>query len=801
MLYKLLTFTILCVTYLNLKAQEQQIKVYNQTTGAPVENVAIYNIERNIATLTDKQGIANLTKFSTSDSIFFQHPSYTPLASTKNELLELEYIFLSRKNIIMDEFVISATKIKDNKKDIPYKVDVIEADKVHHTGVQTSAELLTSTGNVVIQKSQGGGGSPILRGFEANKVLLVLDGVRMNNAIYRSGHLQNSITIDNNALDRVEIIYGPTSVIYGSDALGGVIHYFTKDPELSDDGSPRINASLHSEYSSANDGKIGSFSYNHGLNKFGSFTNLSISDFGDIKMGKNREPFLKDFGKACHYATRINGEDSTLRNPNPNVQIGTGYKQYDLLQKFKYKFSNRLSLILNLQYSTSSNIDRYDKLNDYSGNNLKYAEWYYGPQKRLFGSLNTTLKHDNPFFSSFSNIIAFQKIDEDRISRNFGDNEKLYHLEDVYVYSINHDFIKSTGADSRMNYGYEATYNTVNSDAYYRNIVNGEKSKAETTRYPDEGSQTFSLSAYGSYRWYVNEKVILSTGLRYNYSNLFSSFSDKYMQLPFSEVNINNGAVTGSLSGVFHPSESWQVNVIAATGYRNPNVDDYGKIRAKGNEITIPNNDLGPEYTYNLELGLSKTIDRFLRIEGNAFVTYITDAIVRKEATYNGSDTMLYNDHYYNIITNTNANEAVIRGVSVNIQADFTSNISFTNAVNYLQGDVLSKDEPLAHIPPLFGRSAFVYKTNRFKGEIYAYYNGWKTTDDMSPHGEDNEDEASDNGFPSWITFNTRVSYLLADNLNVAVGVENIFDKFYKPFASGVAAAGRNFIVSMKLSI
>ena len=84
-----------------------------------------------------------------------------------------------------------------------------------------------------IQKSQLGGGSPIIRGFEANRVLLVVDGVRMNNAIYRSGHLQNALTVDANALEIVEVVFGPSSTIYGSDALGGVVHFYTKKPEFS----------------------------------------------------------------------------------------------------------------------------------------------------------------------------------------------------------------------------------------------------------------------------------------------------------------------------------------------------------------------------------------------------------------------------------------------------------------------------------------------------------------------------------------------------------------------------------------
>ena len=101
-----------------------------------------------------------------------------------------------------------------------------------------------------LQKSQGGGGSPVLRGFEANRVLLVVDGVRMNNAIYRTGHLQNSITIDPNNIERVEVIFGSSSVGYGSDALGGVVHYYTKSPRINND--KKIKTTFKSQLQTAN---------------------------------------------------------------------------------------------------------------------------------------------------------------------------------------------------------------------------------------------------------------------------------------------------------------------------------------------------------------------------------------------------------------------------------------------------------------------------------------------------------------------------------------------------------------------
>jgi hemoglobin/transferrin/lactoferrin receptor protein len=138
------------------------------------------------------------------------------------------------EQIQLNEIVISYNKTEEHKNKIPQPIELIDAKAIVRAQSQTTADLIAQTGAVMVQKSQQGGGSPIIRGFEASRVLLVVDGVRMNNLIYRSGHLQNIITVDPIALDRAEILFGPSSTIYGSDALGGVIHLFTKIPMFSE---------------------------------------------------------------------------------------------------------------------------------------------------------------------------------------------------------------------------------------------------------------------------------------------------------------------------------------------------------------------------------------------------------------------------------------------------------------------------------------------------------------------------------------------------------------------------------------
>ena len=265
---------------------------------------------------------------------------------------------------MLSEIILSVGRNREDKKKISKKVSLITAEKTELDLPQTSAELLYHAGGIRIQKTQGGGGSPVIRGFEANRVLLVIDGVRMNNAIYRSGHLQNAITIAPHNLERVEIIFGPSSVGYGSDALGGVIHYYTKTPDINSDIKNKNE--FHSDFNSANLSSVNNITSNWSFEKWGAITSISFSDFGDIKMGKKNSHGFNNWGLTNFFSENTNSffKATPSLNPNPLIQKKTGYKQFDLFQKFRFKLNSQSYLSLNVQLSNSSNINRYDKLNE-----------------------------------------------------------------------------------------------------------------------------------------------------------------------------------------------------------------------------------------------------------------------------------------------------------------------------------------------------------------------------------------------------------------------------------------------------
>jgi hemoglobin/transferrin/lactoferrin receptor protein len=797
---KLLSLLVCSVSFFT-NVFSQEIQIINKQNNSPVENVILFNPGLTVVVYSNAEGKADLSKFGKSDSIYFKHPAIEKIGLSKQDIVEMNYVLLiDKRSIIMDDIVVTASRWQEKKRDIPFMTDVIRVNSKKLSSLQTTSDILMSTGNMMVQKSQGGAGSPVIRGFEANRLLLVVDGVRMNNAIYRNGHLQNSMSLDMGGLDRIEIIYGPSSVIYGSDALGGVIHYYTKNPELAKDRNFNLSADAAAQYGSVNKSRIYHFGINAGFKKVAIYSGFTKSNFGDIRIGKNGDKFPANHGKVYSEITNINGRDTLIQANNPYKQHGTGYDQLDITQKILVTLGKNLSLTGNLQYSTSSNINRFDELYNFTNNKPTYASWYYGPQKRFFSSVKLSSEKRTLLFNDFRAIIAYQKIDEDRINRKFNRTNELHQEEDVKVYSANLDFRKGFSAQHKLEYGFEANYNDVKSEGYNIDVRNNAFSDA-LSRYPDKGSSISAISGYAGYNWIPSGKVRFSAGARYSHFFLNSKFSEAYDMIPFSTVDISTGALTGSGSIIIMPQKDLKVSLIFSTGYRAPNVDDYGKVRAKDREVNLPNDKLKPEYAHNGEIGIMKTFDGVISVGGNFYYTYLTNAIVNTYSSFNGNDSLYYNGDMYRIVANTNSAEAYITGIAVFFNADFMKSLQFKNTFNYTKGKDLSNGVPLGHIPPVFGRSSLSFEKSFFRSELFVYYYGRKSAKDYSPSGEDNLNYATDNGTPGWATFHYNIGASISENFRVQFSVENIFDTYYRSFASGVSAPGRNFIVTLKASI
>jgi hemoglobin/transferrin/lactoferrin receptor protein len=700
----------------------------------------------------------------------------------------------------LDEVVVSASKFGELKYRVPYQIEQIKAKDIAFRNSQTSADLLTQSGQVFVQKSQAGGGSPILRGFEANRILLVIDGVRMNNAIFRGGHLQNVLRIDQNILDQVEILYGPSSVVYGSDALGGVMHFRTKLPTLSEGDAALIKSSMLTRYASGNNELTTNATINIGTQKWGTLTSVTFSDFGDVRQGANRRAAYPDFGKRLDYVARENDKDVIKTNANPNVQVGTGYNQYDLFQKFLYKPSEQTQHVVNIQYSGSSDVPRYDRLTQIRNGKLRYGDWYYGPEKRFMGSYQLQMKGDK-YYDELMVTGGYQAIQESRNSRSLNSSNLKSQVEDVDVYSLNMDAQKLLGAHT-LRYGMEYVFNEVNSKATFTNSTTRQTTSADT-RYPDGGSTMNWLAVYATNQWSLAERWILNGGARLNQVGLKSMFvSKEFYPFPFDNAAQSTTALTGNMGLVWLPTRQAKFSLLSSTGFRAPNVDDMGKVfDSQPGLLVVPNPDLKPEYSYNLEFSAEKRIGKVLKLNGTVFNSWLRDALVLAPYTLNGQSSIQFEGQTSIITANQNQQKAYVRGINLEANAYLSGGWRLQGTYTNTIGCIVEENgttSPLDHIPPVYGKLSAQWKYKHLQTEFFSLYNGWKRIKDYRLNAEDNESGATPEGMPAWYTLNLRTSYALNKYLMVQVAAENLLDTNYRTFASGVSAPSRNFIIAIR---
>ena len=749
-------------------------------------------------TLSDPDGFAYLDKFGESDMLIFQHPGYTELIIAYSEI-KGETVRLNERIIRIDEIVISANKWEQDLAEIPNKIATISPAQVSFINPQTSADLLESTGQVFVQRSQLGGGSPMIRGFSANRVLLVVDGVRMNNAIFRSGNLQNVINIDPNSLESAEVVFGPGSVTYGSDALGGVMDFHVKEPVLSNGTRKVTTGEAFTRYSSANNEFTGHLQFGLGGQKLSSFTSFTYSDYEDLHTGSNRTDEYPEFGTRPFFVRRINNIDRLISNPDENEQKFSALSQFNVIQKLKYRPGNNLDLSYGFYYSTTSDIPRYDRLIELDEFGIPVnAEWYYGPQSWMMNRLGLNLYNSNKIFNEARIIIAYQNFEESRHDRRFNSTSLRNRYEDVDVYSLNADFDKELGQNKHIFYGFEAVYNDVTSTAFGQDIETGGRSTI-STRYPDGGSEYYSLAVYTNYKWNLSEDLILSSGLRYSYVGLNARIEDtSILNFPFESTSLDNGSVNGSLGLVFN-KDGWKLNILGSTGFRSPNIDDVGKVfEVSSGVVTVPNEDLRPEYSYNGEIGVTRTIEGVLQFGLTGFYTYLDDALVRRDFTFNGQDSILIDGTLSKVRALVNVGKAEIYGFSAILVWSIHDNLSLRSTFTFSDGRDLVDELPLRHTTPSFGATEITYQRNKLRVQFSAKYNGARPWDELPPSEQDKPHLYTPDGSLSWFTLNLRSSYQASDFLQITAGLENITDQHYRPYSSGISAPGRNFVFALR---
>lgn len=784
----------------------QEFTILDAENREAVVNVAVFNRDKSRTALSDFKGKVDLSVFDPDERITFRHISYQTLRTTLAQLNRRKTpIYLFVKPEQLDEVVMSVSKWEQQKKDVPQKIASISAREIALNEPQTSADLLQQSGQVFVQKSQLGGGSPMIRGFATNRLLLSVDGVRMNNAIFRGGNIQNVISIDPYTVQSTEVIFGPGSVIYGSDAIGGVMNFLTRKALFANSDSLEVSGQVNLRTATANNEQSAHMRIGMGKKNWAFLSSASYNNFGDQVMGSHGpESYLRD-----QLVQTINGRDSVIANPEPRKQSPSAYEQLNLMQKISHRPNNQWRYDLGLYYSRTSDYPRYDRLirPTSDGEGLRSAQWYYGPQQWFMGSFQLTQRGKSKLYDGLKATVAYQRFGESRNDRGFGDTELFNTTESVDALSANLDLENRQKGNLRLYYGAEYVFNKVGSSGMVTDISNGQQ-RGAASRYPDGSSwQTAAAYLNGEYKYRPN--LTLLSGLRYSHVWLDAEFDTTYYPFPFRDANLNNGALTGSLGLSWFPREDLQITLNGATAFRSPNIDDIGKVfDSEPGSVVVPNPGLQPEYAYSVEAGVSRNFNDKLVLKGAAYYTYLDDALVRRDYLFNGQSQIEYNGELSNVQAIQNAARAYVYGLELGLQAFFTENLSLTSNLTLTEGkeeDDNGDESPARHVAPTFGDLHLQWKDPRLQADFFLIFNGEIANEDLATSEQDKTYiyavDANGNPYaPAWYTLNWRSQYAISEAFKLSINLENITNQRYRPYSSGITGAGRNLIIGLGYS-
>jgi hemoglobin/transferrin/lactoferrin receptor protein len=478
----------------------------------------------------------------------------------------------------------------------------------------------------------------------------------------------------------------------------------------------------------------------------------------------------------------------------------------NLMQKVRFRPNNNWDFQFGVHYSETSDYSRYDRLveTDRTGSPV-YAVWNYGPQIWMMHNFLVSHQNTSRIYDKITLRVAQQYFEESRTDRRFNHHRLRTQLEAVHAYSANLDFEKDN-QKHRYGYGAEYIFNDVKSTGSAVDIRNG-KLMLVPDRYP--ASEWRSCAAYLNYQYLASIKFLFQAGVRYSAINIQSDFRRHLTFYPFdfTTSSLQNSAITGSFGVIFRPGESWKISANASTGFRAPNVDDIGKIFdfAVG-EVVVPNTSLKSEYAYHGEIGINKIFGDGVKFDATGFYTFLDQAMVRRPFQVNRQDSIPYNGIMSKVYAIQNAASAMVYGFNAGIELKFPSGFGLSSRFNYQLGnEEMDNGEKSRsrHAAPAFGNTRLFYQKNKLHLQFHVIYCAEVSYKNLNIEERQKpsiyaKDANGKPYSPGWYTLNFEAMYQFHQFLSISSGVENITDKRYRPYSSGLVAPERNFIISLR---
>ncbi len=654
------------------------------------------------------------------------------------------------QNAVMDtiqigEVVVTTQRIPQEDFLVPYSISLIDKKEMDYFTKRSTPEMLMNTDGVFVQKTNHGGGSPFIRGLTGNQTLLLLDGIRLNNSIYRYGPNQYLNTVDVFSIDRMEVARGTGSVQYGSDAIGGALQIFSIDPLLTK-GKQEWHGSAIGKFMTDGMEKTGRAQLEYNSEKVAFLGGGTYRDFGDLVGGKET-----------------------------GVQSPSGYTEYAFDGKLLFALQENIQLTLASQFFNQSHVPVYHKvvLENYLINEFQ-------PQQRLMNYARLNIHGSKKAFDHIKFIASWQQNTENTSTQKNNstkmqqDDNRINTLG--FVADVTSNFSKSWSANS----GAEYYHDNVSSS---RTIISSDNSAPPIEKrglYPDD-SKYGSFALYSLHHFTLNN-WILDGGVRFN------SFKIKITDEDLGEVKITPEALVFNVGAMYNLNRANHLYGTVSNGFRAPNIDDMGSLGIIDFRYEIPAYNLKPEKSINYEIGYKLSLPKF-QANFAAYYMNLNQLITRAKVDGDSIEG-------YQVYKKENVGEAYIKGLEAAFLWKIVPGLDLNSSISYTYGQNVTGDEPLRRVPPFNGKLAATYSLNKFfvSGELL-----FAGMQDRLAGGDISDNRIPEGGTPGWEVVNVFAGYQLAF-AKMKVGFENIFNDDYRTHGSGINGVGRSAWVMLNFA-
>ncbi len=669
---------------------------------------------------------------------------------------------------------ISATRIPSTLENQPSAVSVVDQASFDRIQPRTMPEAFREVPSVMIQKTAHGQGSPFIRGFTGFRTLLLVDGIRLNNSTYRDGPNQYWNTVDPLSLERLEVVRGPSSVLYGSDAIGGTVNAIT---ESRTEFGPGFgwNPGASYRYSSAEDSHIGRAEAGANFGEqVGIQAGVSVKDFGDVRGGE-------DIG----------------------LMPKTGYREWDADAKVQWLVQPNQQIVYAHQ-----TVDQDDAWRTHS---TTYGKSWKGTavgtdRERILDQLRNLdyLQYHavqlDSFIEEVHAHVSFQSQDDDE---NRVRSDGRQEIQGTYVDTLGLSLqFQSPSSVGRWVYGAEYYHDWVDS-FYNRYSATGDLQQSRRQGPVADGSSYDLAGAYIQDTIPLfDDRIELSLGGRYEVASAdVGSAEEPGTRAPLSfSDSWDNLVGSGRFLAKIDEEGQWRLFGGVSQGFRAPNLSDLSRFDiANSGELEVPVFDLQPENYVSVEAGL-RTRWGPVRAEAAAYKTWIDNQIVRVP-------TGLIAPTGESIVTKKNSGDGEIHGAEATVSAELSREWILWGTFTWMEGTLDTPvtaggpvvTEPVSRLMPTTLQLGLRWEASSRKFWAEFATTIAATQDRLSASDMRDTQRIPPGGTPGYEVYHLRGGWRPTKNTALTLALENISGADYRIHGSGLNEPGQNLIVGLDL--